>query len=519
MSVAPEAAQATPAAEWSWLAGHFRAVAQREPSATAVYLGEEVFTWNELVAAADAIVEALGSCGMETKTRVGWLARNGISAVAAALGVLSSERCLCPLNPHDPPQVLAAEIRRQQFAAVIGDIREWTEDVVQAVTDIGAVGVSLGGTSPLTVQLHVPSKGAHPDPATVVHVLERVSSGTTGPPKRVPVTAATLIKAMELALGPQASMASGHSRSPTFICVPFAHAAGTWAVATAFFSGRPIVLFEKFAVQSWLQAVQRLRPKTATLVPTMINMLLQAAPPREALQSLLCLRTGTAPLDPATKREFEARFGIPILVDYGAAEFIGGIAGWSLKDYERWRSQKAGAVGRIRPDVQIRILDTETGAELGAGDVGVLAIRSERFGADWIRTTDLASYDEDRFLYLHGRSDEAIIRGGFKILPEKVCEILREHAAVQDVCVLAVKDERLGQAALAVIEMKPGIAPPDAESLQIFARERLAAYLVPSYFEVVSELPRTLALKVSRPALRQQFGAKYRFVLPGEAAT
>ena len=81
---------------------------------------------------------------------------------------------------------------------------------------------------------------------------------------------------------------------------------------------------------------------------------------------------------------------------------------------------KRGSVGRSRPDVTLRIVDQESGKELPAGEVGVLHLKSDRFSPDWIRTTDLASVDADGFLYIHGRSDEAIIRGGFKVLPEKL---------------------------------------------------------------------------------------------------
>jgi acyl-CoA synthetase (AMP-forming)/AMP-acid ligase II len=283
-----------------------------------------------------------------------------------------------------------------------------------------------------------------------------------------------------------------------------------WSLAAALYSGRPIVVQERFRAATWVEAVREHEIKVATLVPSMIRMVMDLDPPPEHLASLLCVRSGTAPLDPPLQRAFEEKFGVPVLIDYGASEFMGGVAGWTLNDYRKLREAKTGSVGRLRADVDIRILDQRSGEELGAGEVGVLSLKSERFGPDWIATTDLASYDEDRFLYIHGRSDEAIIRGGFKVLPEKVAATLRGHPGVQDACVLGVKDERLGQVPLAVVERVPDAAITAAE-LVAFAREHLPAYEVPAFFEIVDQLPRTVSLKVARPALREEMAGRYDF--------
>src|SRR3546814_5349457 len=95
--------------------------------------------------------------------------------------------------------------------------------------------------------------------------------------------------------------------------------------------------------------------------------------------------------------------------------------------------------------MQVKITDVETGEELERGQIGILNLKSPRIGPDFIKTTDLASFDTDDFLWIHGRADEAINRGGFKILPEKVAEALRLHDAVREAGILAVRDSRLGQ--------------------------------------------------------------------------
>ena len=239
-------------------------------------------------------------------------------------------------------------------------------------------------------------------------VVERLSSGTTGPPKRIPVSGEVMLTALRSAEA-AASPRSGEEAlrvqsSPGLILSPFTHAGGIFALLLALYQARPIVLFEKFDVARWVEAVQRHSPKSASLVPAMIRMVLASDTPPEALSSLRAIRSGTAPLDPETQEAFEARFGIPVLIDYGAAEFIGGVAGWSLSDHRRFAQQKRGSAGRPRPDVHLRTIDSGTAAVLGPGQIGQLEIKSARFSPDWIRTMDLASLDEDGFLYIHGRS-------------------------------------------------------------------------------------------------------------------
>jgi acyl-CoA synthetase (AMP-forming)/AMP-acid ligase II len=301
------------------------------------------------------------------------------------------------------------------------------------------------------------------------------------------------------------------SRSPALQVSPFAHSAGIFGIAMSLYYGRPTVLFEKFDAARWVDVIAQFRPKFASLVPSMIAMIMKLNPPKESLSSLACVRSGTAPLDVALKEQFEDRYGIPVLGEYGASEFMGGVAGWSLDEYLRLRDSKKGSVGKPLSDVETRIVDPQTAAVLPAGATGILHLRSPRWDKDWIATTDLASVDDDGYLYIHGRADEAIIRGGFKVLPEKVAEVLRLFPGVRDACVLGFKDERLGQVPLAIIECDTHGATLEPSAISAFVRTQLPAYQVPVSYEFVASLPRTASLKVARAALREQFKNRYSF--------
>lgn len=495
------------------LRSHLASVPRRDPDGPAVYFHEQITSWRDLDAAASALGDALGSCGLTHGAAVGWVARNDPAIVASALGILRSSFFLTVFNPHDPTAKLAGEVRELRPSAVVGMAADWSDELKDAVAAIGAVGltIDLSSPSPVTFVPGLDKLGQGPfreNPEGAV--LERMSSGTTGAPKRVPVTADVLHSAMVSGLGPTVAQAPGKRLSPQITTNPFAHSSGTWGLAMMLYSGRPMALLDRFDAAEWVKVVRRFKPRVVSLVPTMISMLMDLKPAPEDLASIICVRSGTAPLDRLLKRDFEKAYGIPILIDYGATEFIGGVAGWSLEDHRAFGQSKNGSVGRIRADIEVRIVDHDDDRILGAGEIGVLCLKSPRFGDEWVRTTDLASYDEDRFLYIHGRSDEAIIRGGFKVLPERVAEVLRLHPAVKDACILAVSDQRLGQIPLAVVEVDT-IDESLADELRAVARENMPAYQVPAMFEFVRTLPRTNSMKVARPAVRELFRHKYNF--------
>jgi len=153
------------------------------------------------------------------------------------------------------------------------------------------------------------------------------------------------------------------------------------------------VLLEKFSVDSWADAVARHHIRFGSLPPTPMRMVLDANVPKEKLASLIAVRAGTAPLPPQTQQEFESRYGIPVLVQYGATEWMGGLAGWTLKDHKQYIATKLGSVGRPRGDVKLRVVDADTGQEMPTGEPGVLEVLPvQRLRvSEWSRTSDSRS--------------------------------------------------------------------------------------------------------------------------------
>jgi long-chain acyl-CoA synthetase len=344
-------------------------------------------------------------------------------------------------------------------------------------------------------------------------LVEMLTSGTTGTPKRVALEAASFefsfdaaARAYERGRGDQqvAKLRSGIR----ILTAPLSHISGVAAALMTVAAGRKLAIFEKFSVDAWVDAIYRHQAKVANAPPAALRMVLDAAIPKEKLASLVALRTGTAPLDPSTIDEFLDRYGIPILQNYGATEFAGAVAGWSLPDFKSYYSTKRGSVGRVHDGIEARVVDPETGSELSCGSSGVLELRGKQLGRDdWVRSTDRARLDADGFLFIEGRYDNAIIRGGFKVHADEVVRALEQHPAVREASVVGIPDRRLGEIPVAALILASGCAEPTELEIGEFLRTRLLPYQIPTRFKFVDEIPRTPSMKPSLPLVRDLFAA------------
>jgi acyl-CoA synthetase (AMP-forming)/AMP-acid ligase II len=234
-------------------------------------------------------------------------------------------------------------------------------------------------------------------------------------------------------------------------------------------------------------------------------MILDADVPKEALASIKSIGTGAAPLDPTVQRAFEDRYGIPVLLSYGATEFAGPVTYMTPELHAEWGEKKFGSVGRPYAGAQLRVVDPETGGPLAPGQEGLLEVVSPRMGPDWIRTADLGVIDEDGFVFHRGRADGAIVRGGFKVLPETIERALLLHPAVSAASVVGVPDRRLGQAPAAAVVLKPGAPVLDVADLEAHLREHVLATHIPVAWRFVETLPKTPSFKIDRPEVARLF--------------
>jgi long-chain acyl-CoA synthetase len=287
------------------------------------------------------------------------------------------------------------------------------------------------------------------------------------------------------------------------VATPLVHIGGLGRALACLATGRRMLLMPKFAVEPWVNAVERHHLRAASLVPAALRAVLDADVPKERLATLQVVTSGTAPCPPELADAFYRMYGIPVLMTYGATEFAGAVAGWTLPLHDRWWQRKAGSAGRAFAGVELRVTG-EDGTELPVGRTGRLEVRTEQSthgGRTWVRTSDLARIDTDRFVWIEGRADDAIVRGGFKVQPETVKRVLETHPAVREAVVAGLPDPRLGEVPVAAVELEPGMPAPDAAELTALCRTHLTPYEVPAHIVVLDELPRTPSSKVSRVEL------------------
>jgi acyl-coenzyme A synthetase/AMP-(fatty) acid ligase len=294
---------------------------------------------------------------------------------------------------------------------------------------------------------------------------------------------------------------------------PLVHLGGLFRVLQCVNDGRSFCLLERFQVDAWVDAVRRHRPRTVSLVPAALRMVLDADLDPADLASIRSVVSGTAPLSPDDADAFHDKYGAPVLISYAATEFGGGVAGWNLADHQRWWNDKRGSVGRAHAGCDLRVVDAGTGQPLGPDREGLLEVKARQIdgGREWTRTTDLARIDADGFCWILGRADQAIIRGGFKILPDTVRAALEHDPRVLGAAVVGRDDERLGAVPVAAVELRPGTGVVSADDLRDAASKVLARYELPDELRVVDTLPRTPSGKIDLAAVQDLFRVEHRW--------
>ncbi|MBV9996368.1 MAG: long-chain fatty acid--CoA ligase [Caulobacteraceae bacterium] len=493
-----------------------RGVLALEPGAPAIEFEHRWWTWGELSRIVEGLDGAFEAAGLGAGARIGSLMRNHVLVAGLAIELVVSDRCMVTLNPGMPDDRLGSEIRNVKPPALVGLERDWERPAVrEAAGSVGCLGVMLCDDPERPVRL-VPGleivRGTDLNREAPGIVIEMLTSGTTGPPKRIPLKATSFSRGIL-----EAGVFDGRAvddpprlRSGVQVLnTPFAHIGGLFGLFNCLSAGRRSSLLERFTVESWTDAVRRHRPKAAGAPPSALRMILDADVPKEDLASLVVFRVSTAPLEPELADEFYERYGIPVLQNYGATEFAGGVAGWTLADFKAHHQDKRGSVGRLNPGVEGRIVNPDTGEVLAHGQEGLLELRAPQLldGKTWVRTMDVCVLDADDFLWIKRRYDNAIVRGGFKVMPDDVVRSLEQHPAIREAAVVGVRDDRLGQVPVAAFRVRSGASAPSEAELKEFLRTRLMPYQVPARFLAVEDFPRTPSMKVSQPDLKALFDA------------
>jgi long-chain acyl-CoA synthetase len=448
-----------------------------------LHTADRSVTAGEARAAARALADRLREHGVRAGEAVAVRLPNGPDAVAAMTATWLAGAVFVPVNPAAPD----VEVEHALAATGAGTL-------VRPGPEITAV-----------------DGGRRTYPAGTAFVTW--TSGTTGRPKPILHTHDGYLELLDRVLGPLRARPADPARppSPNLIPVSMALNAGIYNALFGLRAGAPLVIMDRFRPAEFAELVARFGIRSTVLPPAAIAMLNDAD--LTDLTPLRYVRSITAPLSALQARRFTDRFGAFVLNSYGQAE-IGEVVGWTAADAKA-HPEKVGAIGRPHAGVDLRITDT-AGADLPAGEVGTLRVRPPRMAAGYaagedladrldadgyLDTGDLARIDDDGFVWIEGRAGDLINRGGNKIFPEQVEEVLRLSPAVADAAVVGAPDDRLGEVPVAFVVDAPGRPPAADADLSVLCREHLVPYKVPVAFHHVPELPRTEVGKLRRREL------------------
>jgi len=480
----------------------------RDPSQPILEYDGRWFGWGEMRQVADRVNGLIDACGADPRARVALIPRNRPHTLAALVGLIASGRHISMIHPYQMPVGIARDIARLRPAVVVAAADDMSEEVSSVLTAHGIAAIALTGMKATAVPGCERSTGVY-DPPLPRPQIDLLTSGTTGPPKQFALSYDMIAKHLVGNNLMNLTSATDPSKLPPMLLFyPFGNFSGLYATLPPILYGVRGILLDRFTLDAWLDYVRRIRPDSAGLPTSALQMILERNVPPADLASLHALMSGAAPLDPTVQRAFEKRYGIPVLLAYGATEFGGPVSLMTPELYKDWGQTKLGSVGRAFAGAQLRVIDPETGAVLPPNTEGLLEVISPRMGPDWIRTSDIVVLDEDGFLWHKGRADGAIMRGGFKLLPDTIERALKLHEAVSAAGVTGVPDKRLGQVPAAAIQLRHGVPRPTVAELEKHLRDHLEATHVPVTWRFVETLPYTAMLKVDRAALRRMFEAE-----------
>lgn len=453
--------------------------AEQRPDTVAFRDGEDgrTLTWRALAANARRWRHTVPAGEIAPRGRVGLVIAGPLEFTAAYLGCLSAGLTAVPIDPRLTPAELTEALARLRVDVVA------TDDLDKTRAELSAYRVTLDGPERLWSTAACPSDSAALRPAVLL-----TSSGTTGHPKGIPLSEFQLLHAAGRVtrhhrLGPGER---GYTPLPLFHVN--AQVIGLLATVT---SGASLVIDRRFDAGDYWARVREWQPTWLNTVPAILASL--AERPAPELPGIRFARSASAPLPPATSRRFTDRTGIGVLETYGMSEAAGQIAANPLDP----ASRRAGSVG-LPVDVEVKV--DEEGEVLVRGDQivshyldlgsdGPERARPARTAAGWLRTGDIGSVDDGGFLRLAGRADDVINRGGEKIYPQEIENVLHGHPAVAAVAVVGTPHPRLGQVPAAFVTVRPGSGDALEESLRAWCAERLTRYKRPAVIEVTGALP------------------------------
>lgn len=528
--------------------------ARERPGQAAIYFKGTWMTWSELDRLSDVFARVLAGIGIEKGERLALLMPNCPQFLICQLGAWKIGAIVCPLNPRYTEHEL--EHCLTETGATIALTITLSYDEIKAIQDLTNIKTVIAANikeylPPFTRLLFTLFRESrdghkiklHPDDYWLSDLMEKhelneqvvpdlpdvivlpddpallmFTGGTTGPPKAALASHRTLVTT-----GTQISAWSGELQDDwndvNLMLMPMFHAYGNMAVLPTAVVGKHLMVLvpDPRDLDDLTDVINKVKPNYLSGVPTLFIALLNHPDVRAEkvdFSSIKVCICGAASLMQETKSRFESVTGGRIVEAYGLTE--SGLATVMTPVFGQY---KPGAIGVPLPDVEVRIVDAETGEEeMPPGEVGEILMSAsqlmlrywnkpeataETLRDGWLYTGDLGYLDEDGYLYLVDRIKDLIKPSGFQVWPREVEEVIASHPAVVEVGVAGVPDPYQGEAVKAWIVLREG-SQLSSDELRAYCKEQLAAYKVPRRIEFRESLPKSAVGKVLRKDLVAQ---------------
>lgn len=495
-----------------WLAQR----ARLSPHRPALIFDDRAWSYGELNRLVARLCSRLAAAGVEAGQHVAILLPNRVETVGLIHALARLGAVLVPLNTRLTAPELAWQLRHSDSRLLICD-RD-TEAIAASLPDLGLdlFSVDPPQTPGLDALERLPDLDAARWLGRPLDLAARqgliFTSGTTGQPK-----GALLTWANHFWSATASAFRLGTDPNDRWLaCMPLYHVGGLAIVWRCCLYGTPVVLQAGFDPAAVSQALERHAVSLISLVPTMLQRLLETHAGALAASRLRCLLLGGAAAPPALIEQSLA-LKLPVAPTYGLTEAASQVVTATPAEAGR----KPGSVGRPLMFSTVEIVGAE-GQPLPAGEIGEIVVSGPTVMEGYYRqpaatahvlkagrlaTGDLGYLDEAGDLWLVQRRADLIVSGGENVYPAEVEAVLSRHPAVAEVCVVGLADEQWGQrVAAAVVLHRTAPRPTEAELLE-FSRRTLAGYKQPRLIRFVEALPRTASGKIQREAVRRSLAA------------
>lgn len=479
-------------------------------------------TYGKFRAHVDRTVAALNRIGIGRNDRVAIVLPNG-PQMAVAFVSIAAGATTAPLNPAYKKEEYDFYLSDLGARALLVDAGSTSPAVESAIQlDIPVLEISAGDDRPAGVfditpakptDAREPESAGLAEPDDVALVLH--TSGTTSRPKLVPLTHRNVC-ASAGNIGTTLKLTAGDR---CMNVMPLFHIHGLMAAILATLRvGASVFCTPGFDALKFFSFLDQAKPSWYTAVPTMHQTILVRAKRNTEIVSsanLRFVRSSSSSLPPQVMEELEKTFGAPVVEAYAMTEAAHQMTCNALPPGQR----KPGTVG-MAAGPEVAIMDESAPTLLSQGEVGEIVIKgsnvtpgyennptanAENFTEGWFRTGDQGSMDTDGYLTITGRLKEIINRGGEKISPREVDDILMDHPAVQQVVTFAMPHKTLGEDVAAAIVLREGTEATESE-IRSFASERLAGFKVPRKILFLDEVPKGATGKLQRIGLAEKLG-------------